>query len=74
MGFWVAFYLQRLLAAVSLVDAGERVEWCVLGWLAYPSFEVGGECVTREHIRHNMSGIAHQGRSVVKHSRISHAR
>ena len=37
-----------------------------------------GECVTREHVHHNMSGIApgapgDQVRTVVEHSRISHA-
>ena len=31
-----------------------------------------GECVTREHVCQYMSGIAHQGRTVVEHSRIIH--
>ena len=39
-----------------------------------PPLVYGGECVNCEHVRHDISGIAHQGRTVVEQSRTSHAR
>ena len=39
---------------------------------ATPAVLHWGECVTREHVCHNMSGIAHKGRTVVDCTDILH--
>ena len=58
-------------AGLGYGGGGESMLWWTICWCrcvrpVYILFFLGGagECVTREHARHNMSGIAHQGRAL----------